>query len=83
VHVDLADDRFDVRFATDRLTSNDLLAAIRELGFEPEIVTAAAREQDAAATHIDTGALPDDLQQLLADARTREQLLLLQFTGPD
>ena len=82
VQVDLANDRFDITFDPLLLTTSTITDTIRELGFEPELVTGAATPPPTAARQLDTSLLPDDVRNLLAKAGAEHKMVLLQFTGP-
>lgn len=81
VEVDLADDRFDVQYDPASVGADALLAAVRALGYSPEIV-----EREAAARaeleRVEVALLPDGLQQLLARSRTTQRPILLDFFAP-
>ena len=80
VDVDLADDRFDVRYDPARVRPEQLLALVRELGYEPEL--ASAKPTPAAALRVDLAALPSDLGARFERARATQRLVLLDFTAP-
>jgi hypothetical protein len=83
VEVDLADDRFDVAFDGSAVTTEEMLATIRELDsdYRPELVAFGAGSSPPA-DRIDSSALPEDLRTMLAEAKEREELLLVEFSGP-
>ena len=80
VDVDLADDRFDVRYDPERVRPDELFALVRGLGYEPEL--ASARPAPAAATQVDLAALPADVRALFERARAAERPVLLDFAAP-
>jgi len=79
--VDLADDRFDVRYDPELADANVLLDAVRALGYAPEIVTRVA-EARVELERVDVALLPDGLQQLFARSRTTRAPILLDFFAP-
>lgn len=83
VQVDLTDNRFDVTFEPQIVTMGDLLAAVAATGFTPEIVATALSSGQSKQAVLNSNALPEDLQHLIRDAKTRKRLILLHFTGPD
>lgn len=82
VEVDLADDRFDVRYDPARADANGLLEAVRALGYAPEVVT---RETEGRTEleRVDVAHLPDGLQQLFERSRAARAPILLDFFAPD
>ena len=79
--MDLADDRFDVRYDPEFADANALLDAVRALGYAPEIVTKGAPAR-AELQRVDAALLPGGLQQLLARARATRTPILLDFFAP-
>ena len=49
----------------------------------PEIVATALSSGQSKQAVLNSNALPEDLQHLIRDAKTRKRLILLHFTGPD
>ena len=81
IEVHLADDRFDATFDPTRVSVVELLRTIRDLGYEPALVEAPT-EPTVVAERIDTAALEEDLRALFAEARAKQKLLLVEFSGP-
>ena len=63
------------------VTPEDLLASIRELDFEPEVIEP-VRETKRAVDHIDPAVLQDELAQVFARSRDSGKAVLLRFSGP-
>ena len=80
VEVDLADDRFDVRYDPERVRPEQILELVRGLGYTPELVR--AQPAPAAATHVDLAALPADVRALFERARAAQRLVLIDFAAP-
>ncbi len=81
--VDLADDRFDVAFDPALVSVDGFLGAIRDLGYEPEVVDAPA-ERTVVADRIDLdgATLPEDLRALFVEAEAEDKPVLVEFSGP-
>ena len=80
VEVDLADDRFDVRYDPVLVRPEELLELVRGLGYEPEL--ASAKPPPAAALRVDLAALPADLRARFERARATQRPVLLDFAAP-
>ena len=83
--VDLRDDRFDVVYDAGALTPEDLLATVKKLGFDPDLVATpnSGNEDKAdAEARLDLTRLPDDIRALFNRAREQRKLVLLRFSGP-
>ena len=79
--VDLADDRFDVRFDPNRVSAADLLRTIRDLDYEPEVVEAPS-DPVVIAERVDVASLPDSLGELFEQAKKTGRPVLVEFSGP-
>ncbi len=80
VAVDLGDDRFDVRYDPARVGPEELLGAVRTLGYEPELTSSAPARTVVECVALP--ALPRDLQELFARARAGARPVLLDFFAP-
>jgi len=80
--VDLADDRFDVRYDRSRTDADTILQAVRALEYTPEIVARGAGER-VELERVDAELLPGGLRQLLARSRETRKPVLLDFFAPD
>ena len=80
--MDLADDRFDVRFDPALADANALLDVVRALGYAPEIVARSAQGL-AELERVDVALLPKGMQQLFARSRAIRAPVLLDFFAPD
>ena len=81
--VDLADDRFDVTFDSTLVSVADVLGAIRDLGYDPEVVdTPVVRTAVADRIDLDAATLPDDLRALFVEAAAKDKPVLVEFSGP-
>ena len=78
----MADDRFDVRYQPAAVTPAAMLATVRELGYEPELVERAPDERAPAPARVDVAALPPELRATFAEAARAERPLLLAFSAP-
>lgn len=65
-----------------RVGADAILAAVRALGYAPEIVSTAA-PASAELRRVDVALLPDGLQQLFARSRAAHRPILLDFFAPD
>ncbi len=79
--VELAEDRFDVRFDSSQTVVAEILRTIRDLGYSPEVVGAASKHEGAEPTWVDPSQLPQELKALLANAG-EGRLVLLDFFAP-
>jgi len=75
IRVDLENDRFVVGYDPDEITADEMLAAIRDLDFAPEIVAAVEPEP----RRVKTGPVPEPVAAALAIADREGKLLLLDF----
>lgn len=82
LEVDLADDRFDVRYDPRRLSSDRMLEVIRVLGFEGRVVEKPSGASQPVTARVDPASLPPPLAALLARARKEGRPVLLDFTAP-
>jgi len=82
VTVDVADDRFDVRYRPEMIGPFELLAAVRELGYEPLLVERPGTARAALPTRVDVDALPPGLRSVFAEANRAGRPLLLAFSSP-
>ena len=80
--MDLGDDRFDLVYDPQRISTDRMLEAVRELGYAPAIVEKPSTPVPEAAQAVDPARLTSELQYLLAEARRTEKPVLLDFTGP-
>lgn len=81
IEVDLADDRFDVAYDPSLVSVERLLETIGALDYKTEVVDAPG-ERRTVADRIDPSLLPDDLQSLFAEAKTKSKPVLVEFSGP-
>lgn len=81
VAVDLADDRFDVRYDPASVDPARILNAVRELGYEPELVAGGPAPRPELA-RVDPSLLPADLRELFASSRKIHRPVLLDFFAP-
>jgi hypothetical protein len=70
---------FDPKLAS----SKELVAAIKQVGFDAVVVDAPTTSRSEAPNRLDQDELPDDLRALLAQANEANKAVLMQFTGPD
>ena len=82
MQVDLADDRFDVTYDPAEVEVSALLASIRKLDYEPEVVEPATSPKAETASRVDLSDLPPELSSLFAEASKSDKPLLIQFSGP-
>jgi len=84
VKVDLADDRFDIRYDSEGTSPEALLKLVAELGFKGRIVVTKLSGPDAPlpAGGMDLARLPAFLVEPFARARESQRPLLLDFGSP-
>lgn len=63
------------------MTTADLLRAIRDLDYEPEVV-AGPSQVAALAESVDVATLPESFGALFDEAEARGRAVLIEFTGP-
>ena len=80
--MNLADDRFDVRYDERAVEPSEMLERIRGMGFEPELVESSGGPTANPVERVAVDRLPADLRASFAEARRRGQLVLLDFTAP-
>ena len=81
VEADRADDRFDVAYEPERLRPEEILAAVRALGYEPALVE--RPERTVQVQRVDASALPTELLAAFARSRRTGVPLLFDFFAPD
>ena len=79
--MDLADDRFDVRYDRSRIEERAVLEIVRTLGYQPELVQGSPGPRPELE-RVDLSLLPGDLQELFARARAARTPILLEFFAP-
>lgn len=82
VAVDLADDRFDVRHDPARIGAAAIVEAVRDLGYEPEVVSEAIRAEQPPGA-VDPASLPAEWAELFARSRASGAPILVDFFAPD
>ncbi len=82
MHFDLEDDRFDITYHSRQTTPESLLAAIRLLDYEPEIVETPSATGQVKSDRIDLERLPQPMADTFADARRSKKPILVRFEGP-
>jgi hypothetical protein len=82
IQVDLADDRFDITYDPDRVTVADFLRTIRALDYEPKVADRPSK-QTVVQERIDPASLPGNSRAWFTEAKTKNKILLVEFSGPD
>ena len=82
VQVDFSDDRFDITYNPAEASPGDFLGAIRELDYDPEVVTSTSIGGKDSVTSIDPEVLPAEISKVFAEARRAEKPILFRFSGP-
>ena len=82
VQVDLADDRFDLRYDPTRVSPEAMLAAVRGLGYEPELVEGARELPPAKSSHVEPSSLPEEIRASFHRAAREDRPVLLDFWSP-
>ncbi len=60
----------------------DFLEAIRELDYDPEVVTSTRIGGKGLVSRIDPGVLPAEISEVFAEAKRAEKPILFRFSGP-
>ena len=81
VAVDLDDDRFDVRFDRALVDEPAILAEVKGLGYEPELVRSGG-DTPPELERVDPELLPAGLREVFARARATGAPILLEFSAP-